>query len=547
MFETLFESDIGGTDAEELRDRYAIPLSVLVQKAAVIGFVPIIDRDVTASDVIGWRCSEGHEFQASWREQRHRRCPDCPALSYGERLARALFNYYLPEGKWHKVREKGFDPDNPDLRLEIDLVSDHHRITVECQSSLHDPDAPKQGLATKTPIDEIVRRDELKRALSSTHSRFKDYRHVELWLELAEVSKVVKRAVNERVDPIQEIVRIFFESLADSNVEVPGRPLPGFEELFSGFSEARRTSALLDENGLALRSGPWLGLTDLAVTCRSCGHDWRSSLSQLRRGWSRGRSGCANCWSIVLDQLSAERSDAGWAAFQELCADHGYVLLGPVSGPGNVEVKVKEKSTGRVATGRRHYIAGRLLDGLVVVDAKRIEYDKRRDRVAETISKHRAFLEAYGIRLALGQDRPTTSRGPDKQIRTNRFTIQYLGCQHFAKVPLGPFVQKLARHKSRTADGSPGLCPRCRREKIAQEKTAKMVAQAAKYGVTFLGPSYINATKTRYKFSCLPDCEEGLYSATFSNLEKNGVACRGCKRIRKRQQKAALRPPRNRR
>lgn len=543
MFEALFESDVGKADTAEFRDRYAIPLSTLIQQAAAIGFVPLTDRDVTASDTIGWRCSEGHEFKASWREQRTRRCPECPALSYGERLARALFNYYFPRGNWHKVREKGLDPENPNLRLEIDLVSDRHRITVECQSSLHDPDAPKQGLATKTPIHEVVRRDELKRALSSTHSRFKDYRHVELWLELADASKIVKKALGEKIDPVEAIVGLFSGSLAESNVELPNRPLPGLGQLFSGFSEARRTSALLEENGLTLRASPWLGVSELPVKCKECGHDWTSSLSQLRRGWSRGRSGCGNCWGVVLDQLSADRSDAGWVAFQELCADHGYALVGPASGPGNVEVRVQEKSTGRVAKGKRHYIAGRLLDGLIVIDAKRIEYEKRRGRVAETISRHRTYLGAYGIQLAMGQDRPTTSRGPDKQIRTNRFTIRYLGCEHIGKVPLGPFIQKLAKHKSRVADGLPALCPRCRREKIAREKTGRMVAQAAEYGVTFLGPSYINATKMRYRFSCLPGCEEGPYSAVFSNLEKNGVACRGCRRVRKRQAEVAVSQP----
>lgn len=533
MFETLFGDENESREDGRAAVNGTIPLSDLIQMAAALGVVPLTNHDVTASEVINWRCSEMHEFEASWRRQRRRRCPLCPALSYGEKLARALLKIYFPYGGWRKLRDKGFDPDNPDLRLEIDLVSDAYQITVECQSSLHVQSDSKQGFATKIPFQEMARRDRIKRNLSSTHPRFAKYRHVELWFELSDVKELVSQARREKVDPVKAIVDRFERSLAESGVMLPTRQLPLLDELFSGFSEAQRTREIVKGHGLFLRPGPWLGVSALPVRCEKCGHEWTSSLSQLRRGWSRGRTGCAKCWGIVFDELSAVRSDSGWNAFRELCGEHGFQLLGPTSGPGTIPVKVREISTGHEFEGRRHYIAERLLDGLPIIDARRIEYEKRRSRVATTIAKHRATLRDYGIQLLGGQDRPTTERDRLGNIRTNKFEVRYLACKHKGKIFLGPFIGKLAKHKSREADGMPGFCSRCRRVEIARDKTNWMIALAEKHGVTFLGPDYIDATKTKYRFSCHPGCGAKPYGAVFSNLVKNGIACRGCKRIRK--------------
>ncbi len=534
MFDRVFEDDAEENMNSGFPTRYAIPVSTLISKSAPLGIFPMINRDVTASDTISWRCSEGHEFSASWRKQRNSRCPQCPALSYGEKLARSLFDLYFPDGEWRKVRDIGFDPTNPGLRLEIDLVSDEHQITVECQSSLHDPNVSKQGLATKIPIDEMLRRDALKRNLHSTHDRFADFKHVELWLELAEVSKIVANAVSEGGDPVEVIVNRFANSLSDAGVALPVRPIPRLDELFSGFSEARRTAGILRERGLLLRPDVWLGVSALPVTCRTCMHEWTSSLSQLRRGWSRGRSGCAKCWGTAFDQLSASRSEAGWASFRELCLDNGYTLLRPTSGPGNVDVSIRAEATGQTISGSRHYLAKRILDGLPIIDAKKVEYERRRAQVACTLDKYRMFLKTYGILLLPGQNRPTTYRDPLGNIRTNKFEVRYLGCGHRSKVHIGPFMQKLRKNKSRAPDGVSSLCPSCLREKISCEKTNLLIQRAAEYGVSFLGPRYIDATKTRYRFSCLPGCEEGPYKALISNIEKNGIACRGCNRIRKK-------------
>lgn len=168
VLESLFENEIGEGPDDRPAD-FKIPLSRLKQLAAVLGVKPLTNHDVAASDVINWRCSEAHEFLASWRDQQRRRCPKCPALSYGEKLARSLLNICFPNGNWRKIREKGLDPNNSDLRLEIDLLSDKYKIFVECQSSLHVADGHKQGLATRTPIDEIIRRDDLKRNLPFTY------------------------------------------------------------------------------------------------------------------------------------------------------------------------------------------------------------------------------------------------------------------------------------------------------------------------------------------------------------------------------------------
>lgn len=539
VLESLFENEMD-KGRDDRRADYKIPLLRLKQLAAALGVEPRTNHDVTASDVISWRCSEAHEFLASWRDQQRRRCPKCPALSYGEKLARSLLNIYFPNGNWRKIREKGLDPNNRDLRLEIDLLSDAYEIFVECQSSLHVADGHKQGLATRTPINEIIRRDRVKRNLPFTHPRFENYRHVELWLELSEVRKIVTKAIDANIDPVEAIIDRFSQSLADGGVIFPDRPVPGLDELFSGFSDAQRAAEVLESRGLFLQAKPWLGVSFLAVRCGKCSHEWTSSLTQLRRGWSRDRSGCAMCWGAAFGELRSTRSDEGWAAFRELCKEYGFLLVEPTSGRNNLPVKVREEATGQIFEGRRDRIAQRLLDGLPIIDARRIEYEKRGKRVAVTIARHRATLGTYGIVLTGGQDRPMTARDPAGEIRTNRFEIRYLGCPHKATVPLGPFLTKLKKHKSRKNDGIPGLCPRCRREKIAQEKTNWMTALAEEYGVSFLGPYYVDATKTRYKFSCLPGCTEAQpYKALISNLEKNGVACRGCNRIRRAKHKSA--------
>lgn len=540
MFETLFGDEGDQREDGRAAVNYTISLSDLIQMAAALGVMPLTDRDVTASEVINWRCSETHEFEASWRQQRRRRCPLCPALSYGEKLARALLEIYFPAGGWRKVRDKGFDPDNPGLRLEIDLVSDAYEITVECQSSLHVQSDPKQGFATKIPIEEMIRRDKIKRNLGSSHPRFANYKHVELWFELSDVKELVSKAVTGKLDPVKAIVDRFEQSLAEGGVMLPIRPLPLLDDLFSGFSEALRTREIVEEHGLFLLPSPWLGVSALPVRCGKCAHEWTSSLSQLRRGWSRGRTGCAKCWGIVFEELSTDRSDSGWDAFRELCGEHGFLLFGPTSGSGTIPVTVREISTGKEFEGRRHYIAERLLDGLPIIDAKRIEYEKRRSRVATTIARHRATLRAYGIQLLVGQDRPTTERDRFGNIHTNKFEVRYLACKHKGKVFLGPFIGKLAKQKSREADGMPGFCPRCRRAEIALEKTNWMIALAEKHCVTFLGPDYIDATRTKYGFSCRPGCVAKPYKAVFSNLEKNGIACRGCKKIGKRERQSLI-------
>ncbi len=518
---------------DEVRDADGIiPLELIARHAALLGIRPLCEHNPRSDEPISWQCTEGHTFAATWsQQQRRRKCPRCnPELSYCEKLTRALLAIYFPNGSWKKVREKGLDESNLELRLELDLVSDPYQITIECQSSLHDPKTPKLGFATKTTIAEIARRDQIKRELGTSVSRFSGYTHVEIWFELSEVRKLVRAADKAGTNPIAAIVNKFKWFFTKAGVTVSDRPLPTAEHLFAAFSDRDRIREELAEFSLTLDPGPWLGLGSVSVACDACGHRWTSTMSQLRRGASRGRNGCFECWRVVhLGNVAQLNADA-WAAFKAQC-DENSIEIVAVGVDGTADrVTLRNLVGGEIVDRDRHNVQDRLQRGLPIFNAHSEEYERRREKTKQKMLEYDRALAPFGIELVERDPIPTTARDESKKIKTNLLKIRYRACDHVLPVNIGTFIKRLENHGSRRPDGKPAYCEACHSENIALERTRWLHDLASTHGLELVGEGHVGAdNKIKYRFKCPRDCGREYYEAVFSNLTSRQIACKGCR------------------
>ncbi|MBY5700410.1 hypothetical protein [Rhizobium leguminosarum] len=437
---------------------------------------------------------------------------------------------YFPNGNWKKVREKGLDESNRELRLELDLVSDSYLITIECQSSLHDPNTPKLGFAAKTTIDEIARRDQIKRKLGKSKSRFAGYSHVEIWFELSAVRKLARAADRAGRNPIEAIVDEFKEFFAKAGVTVPDKPLPLAEQLFAAFSDRDRIREELAELSLTLDPGAWLGLGSVSVACDVCGHAWTSTMSQLRRGASRGRNGCFECWrGVHLGNVAQLNADT-WAAFKTLCDENSIEIVAVAVGGSADRVTLQNLVDGQIVDRDRHNAQDRLQRGLPIFNAHAEEYEKRREKTKRKMLEYDQALSPFGIKLAETDPIPTSMRDENGNIKTNLLKIRYLACDHVLPVNIGTFIKRLEGHRSRKPDGKPAYCEECQSANVALERTKWLHDLASMHGLELVGEGYVGAdNKNRYRFRCPRDCGSEHYEAAFSNLTKRGIACQGCR------------------
>ncbi len=501
---------------------------------------PLCSRDPGPDERISWQCTEGHTFESTWsRLRRRRKCPRCsPDLSYCEKLTRALLAIYFPDGEWRKVREKGLDESNLDLRLELDLVSDIYEVTIECQSSLHDPKMPKLGFATKTPVDEIARRDKIKRDLGKSNSRFAGYAHIEIWLELSAVRKLTWAADKAGMNPIEAIVDAFKGYFAKAGVSVPDKPLPEAEQLFAAFSDRDRIRDELAQLSLTLDPGPWLGLGSVSVKCDVCGNAWVSTMSQLRRGASRERNGCLECWRLVhLENVAQLKADA-WTAFKTLCEKNSIEIVAAGVGSTADRVTLRDLTGGQILERDRHDVQDRLQRGLPIFNAHAEEYGKRRAKTEEQMLRYKAALSPFGITLAETEPVPTSKRDENGKIRVNRLRVRYLACDHVLAVNIGTFIKRLKAHGSRKPDGKPSYCQSCQSGNVGRARTELLHDLASRHGLELVGDGYIGAAnEIKYRFKCHRNCGKEYYEAVFSNLTRSGIACQGCRDWRESEER----------
>jgi hypothetical protein len=103
-----------------------------------------------------WKCSQGHEFERSISQMRHRKrfCPYCFS-SYGEASARYIAEK-LTGYNFAKLRLKGLRADNR-YPLELDMYCEELKIAIEHHGDQHY--LPFRHWGGKRKLDEIRKRD----------------------------------------------------------------------------------------------------------------------------------------------------------------------------------------------------------------------------------------------------------------------------------------------------------------------------------------------------------------------------------------------------